>query len=41
MIDPSSFSRTTPTAVSMAGMRISSRGITAGTMALRLRTSGL
>jgi hypothetical protein len=41
MMEPSSFSRTTPSAVSMAGMNISSSGITAGTMAYRLRTSGL
>ena len=41
MIEPSSFSRTTDRAVSMAGIIISSIGMTAGTMAGRLRTSGL
>jgi hypothetical protein len=41
VIDPVSFSRTTASAVSMAGSMSSSRGITAGTMAGRLLTSGL
>ena len=41
VIEPSSFSRTTPRAVRMAGMNISSIGITAGTIALMLRKSWL
>jgi hypothetical protein len=41
MIDPSSFSRTTLSALSIAGIIINSSGITAGTMAGRLFTSGL
>ncbi|WKH13035.1 hypothetical protein QYQ47_24355 [Klebsiella pneumoniae] len=41
IIDPSSFSRTTLRALSIAGIIISSSGITAGTMAGRLFTSGL
>ena len=41
MIDPSSFSRTTDSAARTAGIIISSRGITAGTIAGRLKTSGL
>ena len=40
-MEPLSFSRTTASAVSMAGKSSSSRGMTAGTMAGRLRTSGL
>ena len=40
-MEPSSFSRTTPRAVSMAGMNTSSIGITAGTIATRLSISGL
>ena len=41
MMEPISFSRTTAKAVSMAGSMSSSSGMTAGTMAGRLRTSGL
>ncbi|MNT60277.1 hypothetical protein D3C72_1978470 [compost metagenome] len=41
MMEPSSFSRTTDSAASMAGSISSSNGITAGTMAGRLFTSGL
>jgi hypothetical protein len=41
MIEPSSFSRTTESAVSIAGNSSSSTGMTAGTMATRLFTSGL
>ncbi|MNV10761.1 hypothetical protein D3C71_1013010 [compost metagenome] len=41
MMEPSSFSRTTARAVSMAGSISNSSGITAGTMDGRLRTSGL
>ena len=40
-MEPISFSRTTASAVSMAGSIISSSGITTGTMAGRLLTSGL
>ena len=40
-MDPSSFSRTTERAVSMEGISMSSSGITAGTIAGRLFTSGL
>ena len=40
-MEPSSFSRTTDSADSMAGIIINSSGIMAGTMAGRLLTSGL
>ena len=40
-MEPSSFSRTTDRAVSIAGIIISSSGITAGTIAGKLLTSGL
>ena len=40
-MEPSSFSRTTETAVSIAGSSSSNSGITAGTIAGRLFTSGL
>jgi len=41
VIEPVSFSRTTASAVSIAGSMSSNRGITAGTIAGRLLTSGL
>jgi hypothetical protein len=41
MIDPRSFSRTTERVASMAGINSNSSGITAGTIATRLLTSGL
>ena len=41
MIEPSSFSRTTDSAVSIAGIISSSIGMIAGTIAGRLFTSGL
>jgi len=33
VIEPSSFSRTTPSAIKIAGMKMSRMGMTAGTMA--------
>ena len=41
IIEPSSFSRTTANDVKSAGIINSNMGITAGTMATKLRTSGL
>jgi hypothetical protein len=40
-IEPSSFSRTTDSAVSMAGISNSNKGITAGAIAGKLLISGL
>jgi hypothetical protein len=40
-MEPSSFSRTTDSAVSIAGIKINSSGMLPGAMATILRTSGL